>query len=250
MALLGELQHAFENTYGRVAAVELEACLVGPDRCAELIARSGADHAELSDWARFFYYIEDANLRVAIFYADEVIAALEARDPREALTESNVLPFLVFAEEASHAIHTTLAFEEGGPRRVQAPEFLRELELLGRIDAYLLLRHFVRRHAGRLTARDRAWVRRQAVSRWDVSYHDPALAARYRPAAQLAGRFVDHLERLDAGARLHELRCLRGLGWAGKRRRIARHYTRDDRGAGFPVGPPYASGSAGSRSAR
>jgi hypothetical protein len=222
MALLADLQRVFENTYGLEAGVDLEQCLVGPIRCAELSSRSGEGRAELSDWARFFYYVEDRNLRLAIFYADDVIAALEARDPRRSLTESNVLPFLVFAEELSHALHTTLAFAEGGPGRVVAPAFLHELELLARVDAYLILRHFVERHARRFTASDRAWVRQQAVSRWDVPYDDPALAARYRATARLAGRFVDHLERLDSGARLAELRRLRGLDWPGKRRRIAR----------------------------
>lgn len=222
MALLAELQRVFENTYGRPAGVDLEACVVGPRRCAELAARSVGEHAELGPWARFYYYGEERNLRLAIFYADDVIAALEARDPRRALTESNVVPFLVFIEECSHALHTTLAFGDGGLERIHAPGFLHELELLGRIDAYLLLRHFVRRHVPRFTARDRAWVRHQAVARWEVPYDDPALDRRYRDSARLAGRFVDHLERLEPGRRLAELRRLRGLDWAGKRRRIGR----------------------------
>jgi len=221
MPLLADLQRVFENTYGREAGVDLEACVVGPRRCAELTARSRDEGAELSGWARFFYYTENRNLRLAIFYADDVIAALEARDPRRALTESNVLPFLVFAEECSHALHTTLAFGEGGADRVHEPGFLHELELLGRIDAYLLLRHFVRRHARRFTARDRAWVRHHAVTRWDVPYDDPALEGRYRDSARLAGRFVDHLESLPSPGGLAELRRLRRLGWAGKRRRIS-----------------------------
>jgi hypothetical protein len=222
MALLGELQRVFENTYGRPAGVDLEACVVGPRRCAELAARSDGENAELGPWARFFYYGEERNLRLAIFYADDVIATLEARDPRRALTESNVVPFLVFIEECSHAVHTTLAFGDGGLERIHAPGFLHELELLGRIDAYLLLRHFVRRHVPRFTARDRAWVRHQAVARWDVPYDDPALDGRYRHSARLAGRFVDHLEGLAPERRLTELRRLRGLDWAAKRRRIGR----------------------------
>jgi hypothetical protein len=222
MALLADLQRVFENTYGREAGVDLEACLVGRARCAELAARSGTEGEELSHWARFFYYTEERNLRVAIFYADDVIHALEARDPRRVLTESNVLPFLVFGEELSHALHTTMAFADGGASRVLEPRFLDELELLGRIDAYLLLRHFVARHARRFTSRDRAWVRHHAVTRWDVPYLDPALAGRYRPAARLAARFVDHLEHLDPGARLSEIRSLARLDWAGKQRHIAR----------------------------
>ena len=122
MALLGEVQRLFERAYGRPAGVELEACVVGPRRCAELASRS-AGHPEMSDWARFFFYVEDANLRLALFYADEMIEALEELDPRRGLSESNVLPLLVFTEEASHALHTTYAFGEGGPDRVAGEEF-------------------------------------------------------------------------------------------------------------------------------
>jgi hypothetical protein len=231
MPLLGELQRMFEATYGRRAGVELEACVVGRERFAELAARcdggpgaAGPDEPpdERCGWARFFYTVRERDLRVAIFYDDDVIATLEARDPRRALTESNLLPFLVFTEECSHAVHTSLAFGEGGSARVHAAGFLHELELLGRIDAYLLLRHFVQRHARRFTAGDRAWVRHHAVTRWDVPFESPALEDRYRSAARLAGRFVDHLEALPAQRRVPELRRLRRLRWPAKTLRIAR----------------------------
>lgn len=219
MALLGDLQRLFERTYGREAGVDLEACVVGPRRCAELAARSG-DHPEMSEWARFFYYVEDRNLRLALFYADDVIATLEARDPRRALSEANVLPLLVFTEEASHALHTTYAFGDGGPQRVAGAEFLAELELLARIDAYLLLCHFVRGHADRFDAADRAWVRHQALTRWDVPYEDAALGDRYRGAARMAAAFVDRLEAVDGEHRLEELRAFRALTLAEKRARV------------------------------
>jgi len=221
MPLLGELQHMIERAYGRAAGVELESCVVGRGRFAELAARSAEAADERSGWARFFYYVVEKDLRVAIFYDDDVIATLEARDPRRSLTESNLLPFLVFTEEASHAFHTSLAFGEGGSRRVHAPGFLHELELLGRIDAYLTLSHFVQRHARRFADGDRAWVRHHALARWDVPYDDPALEDRYRSAARLAARFVDHLEALPAARRPAELRRLRRLRWPAKRRTIA-----------------------------
>lgn len=220
MALLGELQRAFENTYAREAGVDLEACVVGPRRCAELVAASGERGLELSDLARFFFYVEDANLRLALFYADEMIEALERRDPRRAISEANVVPFLVFAEECSHAVHTTFAFDEGGAERVHAPEFLAELEILARIDAYLLLRHFVRALAPEFTERDRAWVRHQAVDRWDVEYEDPDLGSRYRGAARSAAVFVDHLEGLEPPEMVVELRRFRGFSLEEKRARI------------------------------
>jgi hypothetical protein len=219
VALLGQVQRLFERTYGRPAGVDLEACVVGPRRFAELASRS-EDHPEMSDWARFFFYVEDANLRLALFYAEEMIETLEARDPRRGLSESNVLPLLVFTEEASHALHTTYAFGEGGPARVSGEEFLAELELMARIDAYLLLRHFVHALARRVEPSDLAWVRHQALTRWDVPYDDPGMADRYRGAARLATAFVDRLEAAPAGRRLRDLRAFRALPMPEKRSRV------------------------------
>ncbi|HYO46757.1 MAG TPA: hypothetical protein VEY33_08730 [Gemmatimonadota bacterium] len=220
MAFLRDVQRLFERTYDREAGVDLEACVVGPRRCAELASRSDADHPEMSGWARFFYYVEDANLRLALFYADEMIEALETRDPRRGLSESNVLPLLVFTEEASHALHTTFAFGDGGPSRVAGIEFLAELELMARIDAYLLLRHFVRALARPFCGSDLVWVRQQALTRWDVPYDDPDLAERYRGAARLATAFVDRLEAAPPGRRLAQLRSFRALPMSQKRARL------------------------------
>ena len=46
MAFLADVQRLYERTYGRDAGIELESCVVGPRRCAELAARSGDAHAE------------------------------------------------------------------------------------------------------------------------------------------------------------------------------------------------------------
>ncbi|MCK5439271.1 MAG: hypothetical protein KAI97_04975 [Gemmatimonadetes bacterium] len=216
MALLGDLQRVFETTYGRETGVDLETCVVGPRRCAELVVRSQTCHAEMSDLARFFFYVEDANLRLALFFDDRVISTLEDRDPRGCLSEENVLPFLVLTEELSHAIHTTYAFTERGSSQVVDPNFLTELELLARIDAYLLLRLFVRGLARNYTATDRAWVRHQAVTRWEVAYEDGTLDARYRGAARHASRFIDHLEALPPDRRLDALRSFRRMPLTAK----------------------------------
>lgn len=222
MALLAEIQRVFENTYGRPAGVDLEACLVGPRRCAELAARSATEAPEMSAWARFFYYVDGRDLRLALFFSDAMIAALEARDPRRGVGEANVLPFLVLAEEASHALHTTLAFGEGGSARVHAPGFLAELELLARIDAYLLLVHFVQALTPEWGPRERAWVRHHALERWDVGYDDAALEARYRGAVRRAVVFVDHLDRLAPADRVAELRRFRRLPSTAKHARLER----------------------------
>lgn len=222
MALLGDLQRVFENTYGRATGVDVERCLVGPRRCAQLARRSGGPHVEMSRWARFFFYVEDGTLRLAIFFSDELVAELEARDPRRMIDEANVVPFLVLAEECSHAVHTPLAFLDGGSDRIHGPDFLAELEVLARVDAYLVLRHFVDAHVDTFTARDRAWVRHQAVDRWNETYDDPVLDARYRVAAGVAGAFVDRLEGLDPSRRLAELRRFRRGSMETKRRLAGR----------------------------
>lgn len=222
MALLADLQRLFENTYGRRTGIDLETCLVGPRRCAELAAMSPGDHPEMSDWARFFFYVENANLRLALFYRSEMIAALEQRDPRRSIGEDNVLPFLVLAEELSHAVHTTYAFVEGGTGRIHAHEFLTELELMARIDAYLLLRHFVTGLAQRFTPVDREWVRYHAVTRWDVPYEDAGLAERYRGASRLAAAFVDDLETLGPARQIRRIRRFRRLSLARKRGSVPR----------------------------
>lgn len=244
MALLGDLQRVFENTYGRRTGVDLERCLVGPARRAELEVRSGR-HAEMSDWARFFYYVDGGNLRLALFYGPDMIDTLEALDPRRTLGESNVLPFLVFAEELSHAVHTTFAFHEGGVRRVQAEEFLEELELMARIDAYLVLRHFVLGLSGRFTPDDRTWARHHAVARWDVPYEDAAIGERYRRAVCGAARFLDSLEALPPRRQIAELRRFRALEWPAKRAAIG-----SARAGRHPGGARSGRGAAGSRSGR
>jgi len=218
MALLGDLQRVFENTYGRTAGLDLERCLVGPRRCAELAERSGGGHPEMTGWARFFFYTTNEDLRLAIFFSDEMIGLLESRDPRCSIGDANVVPFLVLVEECSHAVHTILAFLEGGTDRIHRADFLAELEVLARVDAYLTLRHFVAGLADRFTERDRAWVRHQAVERWNAEYDDPVLARRYGPAARVAGRFVDRLETLSPARRIAELRRFRSLPLPVKRR--------------------------------
>lgn len=216
MALVGDIQRVFERTYDRPAGVDLEACVIGPRRCAELASRAEA-FPEISDWARFFFYLDRADLKLALFFSPSMIQTLEARDPRDALSESNVLPLLVLTEELSHAVHTTYAFADGGRHRIHNPDFLLELELQARIDAYLLLRLFVRGLARRFEARDRAWVRREAITRWDVVYEDRRLGRRYRGAARIAARFVDHLESLPERDRLGRLRHFRSLSLNQKR---------------------------------
>lgn len=219
MALLGELQRVLENTYARRTGVDLERCVVGPRRCAELASSAGW-HAEMSAAARFFYYVRDGDLRLALFYAAETIDALEERDPRRTLGEANVVPFLVFAEELSHAVHTTFAFREGGARRVQPGAFLDELELMARIDAYLVLRHFVLGLTGGYTPSDRRWARHHAVTRWDVPYEDETIGERYRMAARGADLFLDGLEALPPGRQIDELRRFRRLPLEVKRIRL------------------------------
>ena len=99
---------------------------------------------------------------------------------------------------------------------MQEVAFLEELELMARIDAYLVLRHFVVGLSGRFTRQDRSWARHQAVGRWDVPYDDAAMGGRYRGAARGAARFLDDLEALPPRRQIPELRRFRALSWPAK----------------------------------
>ena len=90
-SLLGQCQRLLENTYGQPAGVELADFVVGRDRFRDLRERAGEEaEAECWDGARFFYYVAGGDLRMAIFYSDELIRRLEDLDPRCALGDANV----------------------------------------------------------------------------------------------------------------------------------------------------------------
>lgn len=221
--LLGQCQRLLENTYDMRAGVNLEDFVVGLDRCRTLAARvtqEGED--EYGGGARFFYYVSGGDLRMAIFYSDELIEQLERHDPRRGLGEANVMDFVVFLEELSHALHTSLAFREDRRRLLQR-SFPAELEVQAKIDVFLTLVFFLQRLAGReaLSGTARRWIEANLFDRWAVAYRSPALARRYALALRVGRRAIDYLDALPSGSRLGAVRRLRTLSLREKERLLA-----------------------------
>ena len=218
--LLGQCQRLFENTYGRRTGVNLEDFVVGSDRYRELASRAaeGAD-SEYGEGARFFYCLSGGDLRMAIFYTDELIERLETYDPRRCLGEANVLEFVVFLEELSHALHTSLTFRENRRRLLRA-SFLAELEVQAKIDVFLGLVFFIQRleGSGPLSPAARRWIETSLFDRWAVAYRSPHLARRYALAVELGRRATAYLDALPSHSRLAAVRRLRTLSLRGKRR--------------------------------
>jgi hypothetical protein len=219
-SLLGQCQRLLENTYGQPAGVELADFVVGRGRFLTLRERAGeAAESECWNGARFFYYVTGGDLRMAIFYSDELISRLEAVDPRRALGDENVLEFVVFLEELSHALHTTLTFRSDR-RRILRRSFPAELEVQGKIDVFLALVFFLLRLEGgrRLTPAAREWIVANVFDRWADGYRSPELARRYQLAARLGRRAIAYLDTVPRDRRLDEVRRLRVLSLRGKAR--------------------------------
>jgi hypothetical protein len=218
--LLRQCQRLLENTYDKRTGVNLEDFVVGVDRYRKLAARvAGNEMAEYADAGRFFYYLSGGDLRMAIFYTDDLIHHLERYDPRRCLGDDNVLEFVIFLEELSHALHTSLTFQENR-RRLMRPSFLAELEVQAKIDVFLLLVFFLQRLEGseRLAPSARRWIEASLFDRWSLAYSSPALARRYALAATLGRRAITYLDSLSSETRLEALRRLRTLSLYDKRR--------------------------------
>lgn len=218
--LLGQCQLLLENTYGAWTGVSLEDFVVGADRCRQLAGRAAANEsAEYGPGGRFFFSLSGAELRMAIFYSDSLIERLETHDPRRGLTDENVLEFVVFLEELSHALHTSLTFREDR-RRLRTASFLAELEIQAKVDVFLALVFFLQRldGSGSVPPGARRWIEANLFDRWAEEYRDPRLARRYGLALTMGRQAVAYLDSLPGHARLAALRRMRRLSLRGKRR--------------------------------
>jgi hypothetical protein len=220
--LLRQCQRLLENTYDTRAGINLEEFVVGAQAYRDLATRAaGTEHAEYGNGARFFYCVKGGDLRMAIFYSEELIEKLETHDPRASLGEANVLEFVVFLEELSHALHTSLSFRENPPRLL-SPSFAAELEVQAKVDVFLALVFFVQRleGGGPLTEAGRRWIEANLFDRWEATYSSPALARRYALALSLGRQAIAYLDALPRHSRLTAVRRFRSLSLEGKRRLV------------------------------
>lgn len=139
-------------------------------------------------------------LRLAIYYPDSLIAALEARNPAVALCDGNIDAFAAFVEEIDHFLMIADRFLRG--RELS----LFELELHAFVTKHYLARHFLKRQQGGLDEGDEAWLAYHLFHKMEFTEADAEVRARYHDARRLAWRYLRELGRLTPRQRLWELR--------------------------------------------
>jgi len=206
VALLVRLQHLIENTYDLDTGVEdLTPFIIGDEGYGRFYAgRAAVDKVSSAapSQARTLLRQSEGALRLAIYYPDNLVAHLEAQNPSAFLSDSNVDAFAVLVEELDHFL--TLADRH----RTGAATSLLELELHANVTKELTLELFVAKMLGRRRLGDgeRAWVRHHLFDKVVFREEDPEVLSRYRDAAAMAVRYLDHLRSMPPSERPVELR--------------------------------------------
>ncbi len=219
MSLLADIQNLTERTY-HATGVNFEEFLIDRERFRYL-SQFDRRCRELSHLARVFFRVIRGRLHVGIYYAAELIEALEAHDPRCGLSEKNITAFRVFIEEINHAVHGALKFMEGHTN-IFGENFVRDLELQAKIDSYFLLKYFLAyfNASGQLEQMDRLWLRHHLFERDDTHYASPELTVLYSEALMLGHRYTRFVDSLPPDERLPEIRHFRCLPYAIKKQYI------------------------------
>jgi hypothetical protein len=219
--LFADITRLLERTYASTG-VALEDCLIGRERCGQLSRLAGAQARELSELARTFLRHSGDSLFIGIYYSRWLVEQLERHDPRRGLNDSNIGHVIAFVEEIDHALHAALAFRRG-ERDITTEDFARNLELQARVDTYLVLLLFVAffRRSQRVSRTDRRWLRFHLFEKDDPdAFSDPNLRGRYLETTELASRYTQLLDALNAARRVDEIRAFHALDYAGKKERI------------------------------
>ncbi|PTY03514.1 hypothetical protein DB346_06460 [Verrucomicrobia bacterium LW23] len=217
MTLFRQIQHWLELTYSAIE-LNLELCLIGPDRCRDLTRLSGGPGRALDGDGRIFLQPTGDLLRMAIFYAPPLIDELERNDPRHGINERNIAPLITFIEEIVHGVHAALCFREGR-RNLACEEFACAMEAQGKVDTYLVLMKLARLLCGTAPVSEdsRTWLRAQVFDPAEAeAFAHPQLRLRYAAATMVAERFVDRLHAIPLPERPTELRRFRTLSWREK----------------------------------
>jgi hypothetical protein len=221
MTLLREIQRLLEQTYGDTG-INLEEFLLNSERQKQLAEMSNATAGQISDLGRTFLRMSDGKLRVGVYYQPRVIEALERENPQFGLTDTNILPFMVFLEEVDHAVHASLKYLEGH-RDIFSEDFVCDLELQAKVDTYLILQMYCAFFNAdkKLHDADKRWLKACVFDTETFAYEEPVLAQRYRESNKLGRRYVKHLDSLTAKRRTTEIRKFRKLDYRRKQMRIA-----------------------------
>lgn len=217
MSLLRELQQITERTYQKFSGVNLEEFIIGKKRFLDLSKYCSYEILELSDAARVFLRTINDNLYLAIYFSTPIISILEKHDPRKGLSEKNIYPFMVFIEEINHGIHAALKYLSGD-REIQEEEFIRDLELQAKIDAYQTLKFFLAyfNPSKKLEKFDRLWLRYHLFERQNHSYANRILTDRYQETSYLGEKYVRFLDSVPPKHRVEEIRRFRGMSYDAK----------------------------------
>jgi hypothetical protein len=220
VSLLKDIQGLWERTYAE-AGIDLELCVVGPVRCAELTRAAGRMAQDLSCDGRTFLRQMGDRLYIAIFYAHPVVGELERNDPRKGLNERNIAPFITFVEEIAHSLQAALLFREG-ERQIDSESFARNLELQAKIDTYLVLAKLASLLCGEpLPKQVTSWLHEQLFDESHRKFSNPLLQERYAVAQETAQIFLKILKRVPIKKRQAVLQEFRALSWHEKTRWIS-----------------------------
>lgn len=196
-SLLEAIKSLIERTYGIPPLIgDLGPYIVG-DR--GLRAFYGTGEAGHGPGARLLVRETRRGLSASLYYPDALVRHLEGNNPLHGLGDGNIEEFAVLVEELDHLL--TLAHRAAQGRRVSRLE----LEHHAAVTKYLVVIHFLGRQIRRRRVPEplRAWARHHLFERYRPGAGESE--TRYRKAARLARRYVDHLDRLGTAARRSEL---------------------------------------------
>lgn len=221
MSLLKELQQLTERTYQKSSGINLEDFIIGRRRFSDLSSKCRMEVKELSDIARVFFRKSGEKLYLAIYFSEQLVSTLEVNDPRKGLNERNIYPFMVFIEEINHGIHAAIKFL-AGEQEIQREEFIRDLELLAKIDTYQILKFFLAyfNPSNKLENFDRLWIKHHLFERTIFDYEHPGLSARYAETNRLGEKYTRFLDGIVPSHRLKEMRRFREMSYPVKARYI------------------------------
>lgn len=221
MSLLLDIQRLTEHTYKQSTGVNLEEFVIGKTRC-DYLSQFCRGQNQLSHVARVFFRTVGRQLYIAIYFHKRLIHVLEKNDPRLGLSEKNITPFIIFIEEINHAFHGALRFLEGR-KDVRDEDFVRDLELQAKIDAYMLLKYFLAyfNQTGQLEMLDKLWLKYHLFESQDLNYEDRNIAERYSEAIEFGEKFVRFIDSLPIAERGEELARFRAMNYHSKKNYIA-----------------------------
>ena len=214
MTLMQEIQQLLERTYSKTG-ISLEDCLIGSDRCDELSQLAGSP--ELSPIARTFLRQEGDRLHIAIYYAEPLIELLEIHDPREGISNQNIAALIQFTEEIDHGVQAALEFQKKSKLESDG-ELIMNLEVMGKVDTFIVLGKFICFHMGERTLNPEAkrWLTDQIFDKSYELFKSRVMEARYKLAQEVAAKFLNFLRSAPLSGRRRILRRFARMSWAQK----------------------------------